>query len=133
MDKSAVFILSLRKDVSNSNFKDNTKKIIINFDLPASGTGVTGLSGISIPFCTNSSLFARTDIFLSNAVKEENNLCYFSNTKQIQKLNLARDSNSRKVKRRGLNTESRFRLPPGEVFPNSILVTSTRVLISNSM
>jgi hypothetical protein len=43
----------------------------MNTDLPGSGTGDVGLSGMRIPFCTSSSLLARTDIFRSRAEKEK--------------------------------------------------------------
>ena len=40
-------------------------------DSPGSGSGDVGLSGMRIPFCTSSSLLARTDIFRSRAEMEE--------------------------------------------------------------
>lgn len=38
--------------------------------IPGSGMVEIGLSGSNIPFWTSSSLLARTDIFLSSAVKK---------------------------------------------------------------
>lgn len=44
---------------------------VYNHHSPGSGIFARGLSGSRIPFCTSSSLLARTDIFLSSAKNEE--------------------------------------------------------------
>lgn len=45
-------------------------------DSPFSGNDVDRITGSNIPFCTNSSLLARTEIFLSSAInKGKKNEC----------------------------------------------------------
>lgn len=50
--------------------KEKTKEKLIDISIPDSGIAEIGESGRRIPFWTNSSRLARTEIFLSSAIKK---------------------------------------------------------------
>lgn len=60
-----MFNLEINYDRLQNKYK---KRTFIH--LPFSGNDVDRITGSNIPFCTNSSLLARTEIFLSSAINK---------------------------------------------------------------